>query len=163
MPLLTMTARTKLIACVGALSLLAFTGAAQADATLKSPKKVQKALTTLNRVVDHTERLIVAKNYPHLLHENDEFKEGSEALEKAIVKEPADFKSQVEPLLQQAETASQSVADAATAKDDAKLATTHDTLASSVKTLLAAFPGNVQPPAASASKEMKEDQDEDKK
>src|SRR6185437_3486656 len=158
-----MTLRTNLIACVGALGLLAAAGAAQADVSLKSPKTVEKALATLNRVVDHTARLIQAKNYPHLLHENDEFKEGSEALEKAIAKEPADFKSQVEPLLQQADAASQSVADAATAKDDAKLATTHDALTNSVKNLLAAFPGNVQPPAPSASKEMKEDQNQDKK
>jgi hypothetical protein len=38
--------------------------------------KVEKALATLNRVVDHTARLSQAKNYPHLPHENDEFKEG---------------------------------------------------------------------------------------
>ena len=158
-----MTLRTKLIACMGALTLLAATGGAQADVTFKSPAKVQKALATLNRVVDHTARLIQAKNYDHLLHENNEFKEGSEALEKSIAKAPADFKAKIDPLLKQTDADSQSIADAATAKDDAKLATTHDALTNSVKTLLAAFPDNVQPPSPSASKEMKEDRAEDKK
>jgi hypothetical protein len=158
-----MTLRTKLLAGIGVAGLLAVTGAARAEVTFKSPNKVEKSLATLNRVVDHTARLIQAKNYPHLLHENDEFKEAVEDLEKAIAKAPADFKSQVDPLLQQAEAASQSVADAATAKDDAKLATTHDGLANSVKTLLAAFPSKVQPPAPRASREMKEDQDSNRK
>ena len=78
-----------------------------ADITLKWP---DKALATLNRVVDHSARLIQAKSYTHLLHENDEFKEGSKALEKAIAGGPADFKVQIEPLLHQADAASQSVA-----------------------------------------------------
>jgi hypothetical protein len=142
-----MSIRTLLIA--GALILPFALGAAMAlaDAPLKSPAKVQKALSTFDRVVDHTGRLITAKNYTHLPHENDEFKEGGEALEKAIAKEPDDFKAKIAPLLQKAEADSQSVADAAKAKDDAKLATNHDALAASVKDLIAAFPEAVKPAA----------------
>lgn len=142
-----MTIRNLLLA--GALAVSFAMGSAGADTPLKSPAKVQKTLATLNRVVDHTARLITAKNYKHLLHENDEFKEGAEALEKAIAKESAEFKATVEPLLQKAETDSQSLADAATAKDDAKLATGHDALAGSVKALIDAFPDAVKPPAKS--------------
>jgi uncharacterized membrane protein YccC len=132
-------------------------GAASADATLKSPKKVEKSLATFNRVVDHTARLITAKNYTHLLHENDELKEGAEALEKSIAKEPDDFKAKVQPLLEKAEADSQALADAAKAKDDDKLASAHTALAASVNDLVAAFPAAAQPPAAPKAKETKED------
>ncbi len=158
-----MAIRMKLISTAAALGLMLAAGAASADAPMKSPKKVQTALATLNRVVDHTARLIQAKNYPHLLHENDEFKEGSEALEKSIAREPADFKAKVEPLLKQADADSQSIADAATAKDDAKLATNHEALSNSVRALIATFPDSVQPPPPSATVEMKEDERQDGK
>jgi hypothetical protein len=139
-----MSIRNLLLACAASLALAA--GPALADATLKSPAAVQKALSTLNRVVVHTQRLIDAKNYTRLPHENGEFKEGAEALEKDIAKEPADFKATVKPLLEKAEADSQSVADAAEAHDDAKLATTHAAFADSVQAVLAAFPASVQPP-----------------
>src|SRR5262245_65631673 len=60
------------------------------------------ALGVLNRVVNHTQRLITAQNFTRLPHEDGEFKEGVEALESAIAHEPADFKQQVEPLIRQA-------------------------------------------------------------
>jgi hypothetical protein len=142
-----MSIRRLFIAGVLALPFTFAAAMALADAPLKSPAKVQKALASFNRVVDHTERLITAKNYTHLPHENDEFKEGGEALEKAISKEPDDFKAKVAPLLQKAEADSQSVADAAKAKDDAKLAANHDALAASVKDLIDAFPDAVKPAA----------------
>ncbi len=150
-----MSIRTLVIACAASLALAA--GAASAQTTMHSPAKVKKALGTLNRVVDHTQRLMTAKNYTRLPHENDEFKEATGALEKGIAKEPDDFKSKVEPLLQKAEADSQNVADAASAHDDAKLATAHDALADSVKAVLAAFPDSVQPPSPSKAKEKQED------
>ena len=84
-----MLIRTLLFAAALALPVALGAGGASADSTLKSPAKVKKALATFPRVVDHTERLIVAKNYKHLLHENDEFKEGAEDLEKAIASKQA--------------------------------------------------------------------------
>ena len=67
--------------------------------------------------------------------------------DQAPAKEPDAFKATVEPLLQKAGADSQSVADAAAAKDDTKLGTAHDALAGSVKALIDAFPDAVKPPA----------------
>jgi predicted chitinase len=139
---------------------LIMSGANAADSTqmaMKSPMQVQKALGTLNRVVDHTGRLISAKNYAQLPHENGEFKEGSEALEKSIASDDGGFKSRIEPLLQKAEANSQNIAEAAMAHDDTKLASNHEALRDSVKAILAAFPSNVQPPAPSVTQEKAEE------
>ena len=152
-----MSIRNTLLVSASVASLTLAASAAVAQMTMKSPHQVREALGTLNRVVDHTGRLIAAKNYTYLPHENDEFKEGSEALEKDIAKESADFKTKVEALLKQAEADSQSVADAATAHDDAKLASTHAALAESVKAVLAAFPKTVQPTPPSLAKEKQEE------
>jgi hypothetical protein len=139
--------RTKiLLAAVTTIAL-----ATSAQAAMQSPDQVKKALGTLNRVVDHTQRLITAKNYTRLPHENGEFQEGAEALETGITGEPAAFKAKVEPLLKQAEAASKSVADAADAKDDAKLASTHAAFAASVSKVLMVFPAEVRPQPAAAS------------
>jgi hypothetical protein len=119
--------------------------ATPAQPQLQSPQQVQTALGTLNRVVHHTDRLIAAKNYARLPHENGELKEGMEALEKSIAKEPVAFRHVVEPLMNQVRVDSQSVADAAALHDDTKLSTTHAALADSVKAVITAFPANVQP------------------
>jgi hypothetical protein len=139
------------------LAIASLASLASAQAAMKSADQVQKALGTLNRVVDHTGRLIKAKNYTQLPHENGEFKEGTEALEKFIANEPSDFKAKVAPLLKTALASSQSVADAATAHDDAKLATTHAAFGDAVKKVLAAFPASVQPPALSRTQEKAEE------
>jgi hypothetical protein len=118
---------------------------AVAQTALQSPAQVQTALGTLSRVVNHTQRLITAGNYARLPHENEEFKEGLEALEHGIAKDPAGFKAKVAPLLQQARAGSQGVADAAPTHDEARLAAAHTALADSVKAVLAAFPDSVQP------------------
>ena len=126
---------------------LALTGSSVAAlAAMQSPQQVMNALATFPRVVLHTQILIDAKNYTRLPHENGEIKEGSEALTKSIAGEPGTFKAKIEPLLQKVDADSQSVADAANAHDDGKLATTHAALAVSVKALLASFPDSVQQP-----------------
>lgn len=114
--------------------------AGQSAFALQSPEQVKAALTVLNCVVGHTQRLITAKNYERLPHENGEFKEGAEALEKAVAGEPAAFKAKVEPLLQQEEAASDGVATVSSTYDDAKLASTHAAFAASVSRVLAMFP-----------------------
>jgi hypothetical protein len=129
-----------------AVSLALTGGSMAAAAAMQSPQQVMNALATFPRVVLHTQILIDAKNYTRLPHENGEIKEGSEALTKSIAGEPGAFKAKVEPLLQKVDADSQSVADAANAHDDGKLATTHAALAVSVKALLASFPDSVQPP-----------------
>src|SRR6185312_3994653 len=95
----TMTHKT--IGILAALSFCAMTAAGHA--AMQQQDQVKKALATLNRVVGHTQRLIDAKNYERLPHENGEFQEGAEALVKGIAPEPAAFKAKVEPLLKTAE------------------------------------------------------------
>jgi hypothetical protein len=153
-----MSIRYSMMISAAALALL-MSGANAADTqmAMKSPTQVQKALGTLNRVVDHTGRLISAKNYAQLPHENGEFKEGSEALEKSIASDDGGFKSRIAPLLQKAEANSQNIAEAAMAHDDTKLASNHEALKDSVRAILAAFPSNVQPPPPSAAQEKAEE------
>jgi len=124
---------------------------------LKSPAQIEKALGDLNRVLDHTRRLIVAKKYNQLRRENDEFDDGSQALEKSIADEPTSFKMKIERMLQDAKKQSKDLADAATNPDPAKLATLHESLVSSVDELLLAFPG-VQTPLPSLAEEQQEEQ-----
>ncbi len=135
-----------ILTSMGALAFVWAAAPSAYAADMKSPDTVKKSLGTLTRVVAHTQRLIDAKNYDRIPHENEEFKEGAEALEKSVAGEPADFKTKIDPLLKQAEADSQAVADAAKAHDDAKLASTHATFDASVKTVVAAFPASVQPP-----------------
>lgn len=117
---------------------------------------IRTALGVLNRVVVHTGRLIAAKNFTRLPREDGEFKEGVEALESAIAKEPADLKQKVEPLIKQAEDRSHALAAAAGQGNPAALNTAHDALADAVRTLIAAFPESERPSAhASAAAETK--------
>jgi hypothetical protein len=140
--------RTSRIAAICLLSLSAASLAVVADAqtSLKSSDDVRRALATLNRVVGHTQRLMDAKNYERLPHENGEFAEGSEALAKSIQGEPAAFKARVLSLLKTADSDSEALATAAKAHDDAQLATAHAALAQAVKIVIASFPADVQPP-----------------
>ena len=88
---------------------------------LSSPAQVQKALRVMNRVVDHTQRLIAAKNFNQLPRENEEFMEGSDALKQSIAGDPAAFKTKIEALLDKADATSKDLAAAAGASDAAKL------------------------------------------
>ncbi|HVZ27196.1 MAG TPA: hypothetical protein VG798_00935 [Rhizomicrobium sp.] len=128
---------------IAAFGVAALAGACQA--AMQQEDQVRKALATLNRVVGHTQRLIEAKNYERLPHENGEFKEGAEALEKGLASEPATFRAKVEPLLKKAEADSQRVADAAGKHDDAALAGSHAAFAASVVQVIALFPPEVRP------------------
>jgi hypothetical protein len=132
-------------------------GVALAQVQLKSPDKVQKVLRTLNRIVDHTDRLIKPKNYARLPHENGELKEGVEALEQSIADEPPDFRTNVQRYIAQTSAASQHVADASTDHDDAKLASTHAEFADAVRELVAQFPGKVRPSPPNVPRENVED------
>ena len=134
--------RLLLLAC--AVPLMA--GGAAAQSIQKSPQQVMHALATFPRVVLHTQILIDAKNYARLPHENQEVKEGAEALHTSLSAEPASFKAKVDPLIQSAEADSQSLADTAGSGDLGKINAAHDKLAASVKSLMAAFPASVQPP-----------------
>jgi hypothetical protein len=134
--------RVLLLAC--AVPLMA--GGAEAQSIKKSPQKVMHALATFPRVVLHTQILIDAKNYARLPHENQEVKEGAEALHTSLSAETAGFKAKVDPLIETAVADSQTLADTAVSGDLGKINAAHDKLAVSVKALMAAFPASVQPP-----------------
>lgn len=147
----------KTLLCAAALSVVLGVGAASAEFSLKSPTEVQKALGTLNRVVDHTGRLIAAKNYAQLPGENNEFKQGSQALDATLAGEPGELKSRVDPLLAKANMEAENIAKAANAHDDSKLAMSHAALANSVKEILAFFPADVRPPQPNLAEEKQEE------
>jgi beta-phosphoglucomutase-like phosphatase (HAD superfamily) len=142
--------------CAASLT-LASVVAVSAAPEVKSPKQVQQALGTLNRVVDHTGRLIARKRYSFLANENDEFKEGASALEQMLANEPADLRSGVEPMLKKASQDAQNIADASSSRDRAKLMADHTALANSVKQIIAAFPSNVQPGRPNRAREREEE------
>lgn len=142
--------------CTFALATLTLVNGA-AGRSLKTPEPVQKALTVLNRVTDHTGRLVTAKNFAQLPHENMEFKEGVEALEKSLAGEAADLKSKVGPLIKKAQDDSQKVTDAAATKDEAKVTANFAVMTESVKKLFAAFPANVQPAAPNRAQQKAEE------
>ena len=142
------------IACI-----VAVPAAAEVNSSkgVNSPRQVQQALGTLNRVADHTGRLIPGRKYSLLLTENNEFKEGAAALSSTLSSQPADLKAAVEPMLNKASEASQTIADEASSGNRAKLAADQATLASSVKQLIAAFPADVRPARPNLAREKAEE------
>jgi hypothetical protein len=150
--------RYALIGPLTAMCLAAGVGFAVAQTPkLASPAQVQKALGAMNRVVDHTQRLIAAKNFNQLPRENEEFMEGSDALKQGIASEPAAFKTKVEALLDKADASSKNLAGASSAADPSKLSQLHDELASSVRLIVAAFPNDVKPSPANLNEEKQEE------
>ncbi len=146
----------KTLLCAAALS-VAFATAASAAPEVKSQKQVQQALGTLNRVVDHTGRLISQKKYGLLPSENNEFKEGVAALQQTLSGQPADLKSSVGPMLKKASDQSQDMANAANSRDRSKVLSSHAALANSVKQIIAAFPADAQPGRPNVAREREEE------
>lgn len=136
---------------------VAFAVPASAESAVKSPREVQQALGTLSRVVDHTQRLISAKNYMQLRGENNEFNEGAAALRETLAQEPALLRAKVEPLLKKAAEESQNLANQADSHDANKLSQAHSAFADSVKGILGAFPADVQPGQPSMAREKEEE------
>jgi hypothetical protein len=157
-----MSIRNALVISATSLALALGAGFASAQTTsaqvsMNSPTEVQRALTVLNRVVDHTKRLIAAKNYAQLSRENTEFNDGSQALERSIAKEPGPFKTQVGSLLRKADSDSKNLADASRTPDTARLEAIQGELAGSVKQIFAMFPASVQPSPPSLTQQEQED------
>lgn len=119
---------------------LGVVAACAADDQIKSPTEVPRALGTLTGVVDHTGRLIAAKNYGVLPSEDNEFKQGAQALNDTLAGAPGDLRARVDPLLAKANAEAENIAKAAASHDDSKLAASHAAaLASSVQEI---GPGN---------------------
>jgi hypothetical protein len=128
----------------GAASMPAVAAAAPAAAA-KSQNDVKKGLRIFNQVVGHTGRLVAAKSYEHVAHENEEVVEGAEILRDGLKGQPADLKAKAEPLVAKAVAASASLAEISKTKDEAKVTAAHTAFADSVATLIAAFPEDMHP------------------
>ncbi len=154
--------RNALLASVSALCLVFTTANAPAQtqsqsATITSSGNVQKALTVMNRVVAHTQRLIETKNFSQLPRENEALMDGARALKGSIAIESPEFRGKIEALLTKADTGSKNLADASAGAREPQLSSLHTAFAGSVRELLAAFPSNVQPGPPSVADEKKEE------
>ncbi len=149
--------RNAVVVSTASLFLAFAAGTASAQTTGQSPQQVQKSLGDLNRVVDHTQRLIVSQKFNQLSRENDEFQEGARALEKSIAAEPSDFKMKIAGMLERAKAESKHLANAAQTPDGATLARIHTSLADAVKEILAAFPNSVHPGSPNLAEEQQEE------
>jgi hypothetical protein len=149
--------RDAVVISTASLCLALAAGTASAQTAGQSPQRVQRSLGDLNRVVDHTERLIAGQKFNQLSRENDEFQEGSRALEKSIATEPSDFKAKIAAMLEKAKAESKHLADAAQTPDGATLARIHTSLADAVKEILAAFPNSVRPGSPNLAEEQQEE------
>jgi hypothetical protein len=137
--------RTGMIAALIALGALIQAGTVAAQTTLQSPQAIKTGLRIMNQVVGHTGRLIDAKSYDIVPHEQEEFDEGAKMLREAIAGEPEAFKSKVEPLIKDAVKASSAMGAAAKARDDAALGATHDQFATAVRSIIEQFPEDLRP------------------
>jgi hypothetical protein len=147
----------KVVVSTASLCLALAAGIASAQTAGQSPQQVQRSLGDLTRVVDHTQRLIAGQNFNQLSRENDEFQEGSQALEKSIATEPSEFRMKIAAMLEKAKAESKHLADAAQTPDGATLARIHTSLADAVKEILAAFPNSAQPGSPNLGEEQQEE------
>jgi hypothetical protein len=145
------------VVCTASLYLALAAGSASAQTAGPSPQQVQRSLGDLNRVVDHTQRLIAGQKFDQLSRENDEFQRGSQALEKSIAAEPSDFKIKIAAMLEMAKAQAKHLAEAAQTPDAATLARIHTSLADAVKEILAAFPNSVRPGSPNLAEEQQEE------
>ncbi len=112
---------------------------------LKSPDEVKKALQIVTHVTNDFERQITRKTFARIPHENQEFGEAAEALEKSIAGEPEAFKQKVGVALKDAKAAGQAIADKSASNDEAALRAGHDEMAKKVAVLMALFPEPMRP------------------
>ena len=128
---------------IAALALVLSAGATAAP--LKSPADVKVALRLMMQVTNDFDRQISHKTYNRLPHENQEFGEATGALRQAIGGEPAPFKAQVTPLIDQAVKAAQKTADQSARRNDAELRADQHQLVVAVNRVFAHFPADLRP------------------
>jgi hypothetical protein len=124
---------------------LSLGAAGAARAALKSPDEVKTALRLMMQVTNDFDRQITRKTYPRLPHENEEFKEATEALTKAIVGEPAAFRSKVGGEVAKARGVAQKIADESGAGQEATLRADHGQMLKAVNAVFANFPPELRP------------------
>ncbi len=118
--------------------------AVAADAA-KGTDQVKKGLRIINQVVNHTGRIIEAKDYGHIAHEHEEVVEADEILRDGLKAGPADLKDKAEPAITKAVAASTALKDVSATKDEAKIKAAHAAFADATKELIAVFPENLRP------------------
>jgi hypothetical protein len=106
----------------------------------KSPEQVHTALRILASVYADMDAKLKNQQFDRLPHENQEFQDGSGAMRDAIADEPADFKAQVQAVLEKTLAAAQHVADSSKSHDAMRVKSAIDALASSMRTLNGMFP-----------------------
>ena len=120
-------------------------GFGTAHAALKSPDDVKTALRLIMQVTNDFDRQITRKTFPRLPHENEEFKEASEALTKAIAGEPAAFKTKVGGQIAKARELAQKIADESGAGQEATLRADHGQMLKAVNAVFENFPADLRP------------------
>lgn len=115
-------------------------GATGLAADLQQPELVKTGLRSLAKEYGDMDRKLAAQLYDRLPKESAEFREDSEAIRDAIVKEPVDFKGQVEQQLDATLRASQHVADVSASRDALQVKAALSALADSLVRLNALFP-----------------------
>ncbi|HET9160912.1 MAG TPA: hypothetical protein VFN88_09885 [Caulobacteraceae bacterium] len=116
-----------------------------AHAALKSPEDVKTALRLMMQVTNDFDRQISRKTYPRLPHENEEFKEATDALTKAIAGEPSAFKTKVGGEIAKARGLAQKIADESGGGVEATLRADHGEMLKAVNVVFAAFPAELRP------------------
>jgi hypothetical protein len=116
-----------------------------AHAALKSPEDVKTALRLMMQVTNDFDRQITRKTFPRLPHENEEFKEATDALTKAIGGEPNAFKSKVGGQVVKARELAQKIADESGAGQEATLRADHGQMLKAVNAVFDNFPADLRP------------------
>lgn len=121
------------------------TPAVAADAAKNPTEQVKKGLRIFSQVVNHTGRIIEAKDYGHVAHEHEEAVEGAEILRDGLKGGDAALKDKAEPAIVKAVAASTALKDISATKDDAKIKAAHTAFGDATKELIAVFPEDLRP------------------
>lgn len=114
---------------------------------LKNPERIGYVLKLLTHVSNDFLRQVERKTFDRIGHENEEFHEASEALEKAVANESPELKQKVTAALKDAVAAGDAVAAKASTNDEAVLRAAHGELAAKLAALDALFPAAMRPEA----------------
>ena len=112
---------------------------------LKNAEQIGYTLKLITHVTNDFLRQIDRKTYDRIPHENEEFHEAGEALEKAVANEAPALKQKVSVALKEAVAAGQAVSDKNTTNDEAVLRPLHGEMVKKVAALDALFPAAMRP------------------
>lgn len=114
---------------------------------LKNADQIGYTLKLITHVSNDFLRQVERKTFDRIGHENEEFHEASEALEKAVANESPELKQKVTAALKDAVAAGDAVAAKASTNDEAVLRAAHSEFAKKITALDALFPAAMRPEA----------------